>query len=149
MTIRLVFRGIQAAIREIERYEREIERIHWRTLTRAARDVSRLYARTIQSEIDRTTIRRTGRLRAVKVRIARDRRNGLIRFVPQFPRTMYNTPFGRGRRGASKMGQYAFVLNRRKQFIQQATRRVQQSAALDAILEKHLRFIINQVNQGR
>lgn len=148
-TLQIAVRGIRRVIREIERSRRDLERLEWRVATRSARDISRLLARNIQREIDDRTRRRTGSLRRVTIKTIRDRRNGIIRFRPQFLRTAYRTPPGRGRPGASKIGQYAFVVNHSKQFIQAAISRTEGSAELYAILRKHLAFIINEIEQGR
>lgn len=147
--LRVTIRGVRAVIREIKRARRELERIEWRILTHAARDISRLFARHIQAVIDERTTRDTGNLRRVKVKIIRLRNQGTIRFLPQFPHTAYKTPFGRGRRGASKIGQYAFVVNHNKRFIQEAIVRTENDPQLLAILRKHRDFIVSQINQGR
>lgn len=147
--LKLTVTGVRRILREIDRVEREIQRIHWRALTRSVRDVTRLYKRTLQDVISERTTRRTGRLLRVRIRARRNRSRGEIRLVPDFPATSYRTPPGRGRGGASKIGQYAFVLNHRREFIQEANRRINNDPQLVEILRKHLRFIVNEVNQGR
>jgi len=146
--LNLTVSGIRRAIRAIERNRREIERLQWRVVTRAANDIRRLFIRHLKTEINLATTRRTGRLLRVRVKVIRDRPNQTLRFLPDFPQTGYRTPPGRGRGGASKIGQYAFVVNSSKMFIQRAVRRTENDPELRAILRKHLNFIVNQINAG-
>lgn len=135
---------------QVERHlQRSLQRILVRTLARSQRDLARLYKRHLQAEIDRATVRRTGALRAVRIKTFKT--PGVQRsrtLAPTFPRTAYRTPAGRGRPGASKSGQYAFVLNHRRAFIQAAIARFQRDPAVSQVLTKHFNFIANQVLRG-
>ena len=108
-------------VRRVQRRLRAINR-RWtgRTATLARRELRKEFQRNLRREIDTRTRRRSGTLR----RTARIRspRVGVLNIVlfADFPGTSYSTPLGRGRRGASKIGQYAFVVNHRRHFIQAA-----------------------------
>lgn len=148
--LNLFFKGLNQAIRAIERRQRVLERIRWRALTRARNDLVRHYRDLLRQEIDGRTTRRSGRLRRnIRIKTVRNRRDAELVFFAQFPRTAYVTPRGRGRPGASKQGQYAFVVNNRVRFIQAANLRMLRSEKTRQILRKHLDFIVNEVNQGR
>ena len=117
-----------------------------RSLGRSSRDVRRLLVMHLKNSIRERTTQRTGRL--VSVRVMRVRR-GVSRdelvLLPTFPRTQYVTQPGRGRPRASKVGQYAFVVNSRRQFIQEAFYRFRNDPALISILRKHTLFIANDI----
>lgn len=128
--------------------EINLRRFMARTIGRAARDVAALYRRNIRAELDARTVKRTGTLRrSVKVR-SRRIAGGRV-FRPDFPATAYNTPPTRGRRGASKSGQYAFVVNHRTHFISVAAHRTERDPELRRILVKHARFILAETLAGR
>lgn len=128
---------------------KEFERIVWRTMARATRDISRIYVRHLKAEIRASTTRRTGALLAAKAKTSRRRDRLQITLAPNFPRTAYETPPGVGRGGARKSGQYAFVLNSRYQFIQRATRAARADPQLPLVLNKHFAFILNQYLERR
>lgn len=95
-----------------------------RTLTRtvncARKEIRKVFQRNLRAEIDKRTTRRTGTLRrTARIRTLRAGAS-VIALQANFPGTAYNTPRGRGRRGASKSGQYAFVVNHQARFIQAA-----------------------------
>lgn len=115
-------------------------------LKRSRREISTLYRRELRRQIDATTRRRTGTLRRSPRVKSRLRTRTLIHFNANFPRTAYSTPRGRGRPRASKVGQYAFVVNhhRRIRFLPKAIQAVVASAELRAILQKHGRLVASE-----
>lgn len=115
-----------------------------RAFARARGDLSRLYVRHLKAQIRKSTTRRTGRLlRAMVLRHPQGRRT--LTLLPNFPATEYFTPPGRGRPGASKRGQCAFVVNASRDFIAQANIAMQSDPMVSAILQKHMAFIIRQL----
>lgn len=120
---------------------KEFERLIWRTMTRASRDVSRLFVRHLKIQIRAATTRRTGRLLAVKTKVTRRRADALVRIAPDFPRTAYVSRRSRG--------QYAFVVNARRQFIERAVQNTQRDPQLRALLNKHFAFILDQYLKQR
>ncbi|MDE0489313.1 MAG: hypothetical protein OXI07_09000 [Gammaproteobacteria bacterium] len=124
---------------------RQVNRIIWRAMTRAQTEIGREYTKTLRQNIRARTVRRTGSLLRSKIKKGRDRGTRTVSILPDFPRTAYVTAPGRGRRGASKQGQYAFVLEASKHFIADTTREWQESPRLQAIFNRHLAFIINEV----
>ena len=118
------------------------ERSIWRATTRAQRDIARLYVRHLKQAIRETTIRRTGSLLSVKTRVHRYRPRLELRINPDFPKTFYRTEGSRPRQG-----QYAFVVNSHRHFIEMATRRTQADPEVQAIFNKHLGFIIEQLKK--
>ncbi|MYJ74461.1 MAG: hypothetical protein F4089_04870 [Gammaproteobacteria bacterium] len=147
--LELAIFGIERAIRAIRATQAQQRLIPWRVVTRARRDIIRLYRQVLREEIEITTTRRTGDLsRNIKIasRTLRQRREIILR--SQYPRTAYATPVNRGRRGASKRGQYAFVVNSRVNFIGRANRRMENHPQLRAILQRHLAFIVNDINRA-
>lgn len=116
-----------------------------RALGRSGREVRRLLVMHLKNTIRERTTRRTGRLLSVKVQSIRLMSGLEIVLQPNFPRTQYSTPPGRGRPGRSKDGQYAFVVNHRKRFIQEAIHRFRNDPALIEILRKHTLFIANDI----
>lgn len=107
--------GLQELLRKLEGDFFDVDLVEQATKL-SRREVQRIYASNIRKAIRQAGIRRrTGALNAVKfvpdpqefvawASVAYD-------MLPTFPRTRYRTPRGRGRPGASKQGQYAFVLN--------------------------------------
>lgn len=143
-------RAVDRYARELAAYRRQVNLIPWRTLTRARRDIGRLYARMLREEANKVTTRRTGNLTTgLKIQSSVNRGQRFITFRPSFPRTQYQTPRGRGDPGASKSGQYAFVLNHRFGFIEAANRRIVRSPELQAILDKHRDFIVRDINSKK
>lgn len=121
-----------------------VNRLAVRTIARANRDLQTLYRKKLRIAIRQTTRRRTGAL--LKLRSKSRLRANSIDLLPNFPFTKYNTPRSRGRPNASKQGQYAFVVNRRKQFIQLADKLLTEDRpAIHRILGKHWNFIINSI----
>lgn len=146
--LKLAIFGINRAIRAIRATQAQQRLIPWRVVTRARRDIIRLYRTVLREEITATTTRRTGDLsRNIKIntRTFRRRREYVLR--SQYPRTAYATPSGRGRPGASKRGQYAFVVNAKTDFIGRANRRMNNHPQLRAILQRHLAFVVNDINK--
>ena len=100
-----------------------------RVFRRIRTPVTRIYRLELRRQIKLATERRTGRLARGTIRprpFGRGARSGL-RLFPDFPATAYVTPGSRGRRAASKKGQYGFVVNnamrpnaRPRHFIQKA-----------------------------
>ena len=129
--------------------EAMVERVVWRTLTRANRNLQTLYRKHARQAIRETTERRTGNLLKVKTRAHRNRAEASLLINPNFPDTAYATPAGRGRAGASKRGQYAFVVNNRRHFLRIAQQRMGADPEVAAILSKHLAFILDQILKGR
>ncbi|MDD9990377.1 MAG: hypothetical protein OXP75_01110 [Rhodospirillales bacterium] len=135
----------ERALRQVANLTRNVrERIIWRTMARARRQIATAFKRRIVAEIRARGHVDTGAMLRVEIKSSTYRPGLAIRFFPQFPRTFYQTPRGRGRQGASKQGQYAFVVNHQSQFIQAAQARLQASGEAQAIFNKHLAFIINQ-----
>ena len=124
---------------------RLIRRVIVRALSRARSDIGRLYVRHLKREIRGSVRRRTGALLRIKLVRSSIDRNLSIRLLPTFPATAYETPRNRGRRNASKRGQYAFVLNSSRDFIGEATRKTASDPRLLVIINKHLAFVLAQV----
>ena len=125
-----------------------------RTLSRARRDLARVYRRHLRSEIMLATRRRSGALLKVRVITRMDPNKATLTIEPTFPATTYATPPGRGRRRASKRGQYAFVLNatpteKPRAFVQRAGRRFEHDLEVQSILRKHFSFVLRQAFQLR
>lgn len=121
-------------------------RIVSRALGRASRELRALYLRELKTAIRERTRRRTGRL--LRARVLRESgRRTKFEFLPDFPFTAYQTPLLRGRRNASKKGQYAFVVNSSRNFIEAADSNVASSEKLESILRKHFAFIISQLRK--
>ena len=118
------------------------DRIIARAVARARRDITSLFVRHLKMEIKNRTRRRTGRLLRVKVSFFR--KGAELDLSPQFPATRYLTPRGRGRPSASKRGQYAFVVNHRKRFIQRAILDTSRDPQLRTILNKHIQYVLDQ-----
>lgn len=82
--------------------------------------IAKVNGRVTREEVKRairdTTTRRTGSLLRLRVQ-SRWRGPTRYRSTPNFPHTEYRTPPGTGRPGASKQGQYAFVVDNRVQFL--------------------------------
>lgn len=147
--LELALFGLKAAIRQIKATQAQARLIPWRVVTRAAPDITRLYRRVIRDEINKVTTRRTGDLtRNIRIRRTTFRARREYTLSAGFPRTQYSTPRGRGRPGASKNGQYAFVLNSRLRFLRAANRRMENHPELRAILQRHLAFIVNDINRS-
>jgi len=113
--------AFQAYLRRLDRVffstaaQREIFR---ETLRRSRTPIVRLYRAQLRENVEATTTTRTGtllRTATVKSRVANRGLTLILR--PDFPRTKYTTPSGRGRPRASKQGQWAFVVNGRRGFI--------------------------------
>lgn len=135
--------GIDGILRKFGAVSDFIAQLDWLVLRSARNDILTLYRQELKFAIDDTTRRRTGDLRAVSVRSRLLRNQRSIRYNPNFPRTQYNTPLGRGRPTSSKSGQYAYVVNHRREFIRLANRRTEESAQLKAIINKHLDIVIS------
>jgi len=143
--ISVKFEGVNRTLAALNYTGEQLQRVRYRVIARARRDVIRLFIRILKQEINFSTTRQTGALLGVKVSSRSNRSAGRILLTPDFPRTRYQTPLGRGRRDASKQGQYAFVVNARKEFIQRAIRRMENSGEVQQILIKHAEFIVNQI----
>lgn len=142
------------ALRGLSLTLKQLERVIWRTMALTRKDVNRLYKRYVQLEIDEMGLRRSGAMRKVRIRQQSKRADLSISFRPDFPATAYRTFAGRGRPGASKQGQYAFIINNTprgvpRHFIQRAQNRLRSSGEVQAAFNKNLRFIINETLQGR
>jgi len=146
-SIQVDFEGIGALQGEFPALARRLGAVPARTVARARRDLLRLYKKHLQAEIAATTSRRTGTLyRSPKPRVLDlAAHKGFVLFRPDFPRTAYATPFGRGRPGAAKRGQYAFVVNSRRQFIQRANAAMARDPQVNVIIRKHSTFIISSI----
>lgn len=146
--LELAIFGIERAIRAIRATQAQQRLIPWRVVTRARRDIVRLYRRVLREEIDFLTTRRTGDLsRNIKINTRTFRRIREYELRSQYPRTAYATDPRKGRRGASKRGQYAFVVNAKVNFIGRANTRMRDHPQLRAILQRHLAFIVNDINK--
>ena len=136
------------AIAKLESLETRLRRvviptILARTLARARSDLSRLYVRHLKRSIRGSVRRRTGAL--LRLRILRQQSGRFtIEFLPTFPQTAYFTARNKGRRGASKQGQYAFVLNSSRLFIEGANHDFINDPEAKRIIAKHLAYIISQ-----
>lgn len=132
-----------------------IDMLKGRVIGRASADLRRLYLRHLKATIRERTTRRTGNL--LKAKAQRIRGHNIARdtlvIEATFPKTQYSTPAGRGRPGSSKSGQYAFVVNSHRRFIEEANSRFVRDPQVEVILEKHLRFvfadIINKLRRRR
>lgn len=130
-------------------------RLWRRTLARARRDLARLLLRHLKNEIRLATKRDTGALLRVRLISRQSRRGPTLTLIPTFPRTAYATPHGKGKPGASKRGQYAFVVNanpqnRPRHFIQKAVRSMSSDPEVSRILVKHALFIVQSIrNRNR
>lgn len=129
-----------------------LRRVEIRAVARASRDIQRLYKGHVARAVRQTTARRTGKLRRVTTKARR--RQSRLTINPVFRATQYRTGFGRGRPGASKIGQYAFVVNQSgsvkrrtlgQGFIEVANRRTIRDRALADILQKHFVYVFRQV----
>jgi len=128
-----------------EAFERIIEAI-----VRAIRQVPKLAGpdlamlmRTHHQEVIRETFtRRDGHLERVRVR--RRARRGYVDLTTDYPRTAYLTPPNRGRPRASKQGQYAFVLNHQRRWIQRANRAFRRDPRIAEIIQRHLALAIQR-----
>ncbi|MDE0219361.1 MAG: hypothetical protein OXJ90_08835 [Spirochaetaceae bacterium] len=119
-TLSLALGGIAKVRRQILAVQR---RALVATISCARREIRKVWQRELRREIGVTTTRRTGTLRrTARVRTLREGAT-VIALATNFPATAYSTPPGRGRRGASKRGQYAFIVNHRAQFIQRSRER--------------------------
>lgn len=119
-----------------------------RTLARARWDLARLYVDEMRRAIDEKTQRRTGALRAVRRKVVSVRGGRRVDVFPTWPRTAYRTPPGRGRRNASKVGQYAFVVNHHRGFIQLAQENLRNSPRARRIIQRHAAFILRATLAG-
>ena len=152
-TIRFEPEGaVENLLRKVRGLQDE-NRVQRRALARAKRDISRLYLRHLKRNIRRATVRRTGALLAARVTARLHPSDPVLIVHPHFPRTAFSTSGARGRRGARKRGQYAFVLNatpgdRPRHFIQMTVADLRADPELAAILLKHLSFIIEQILKG-
>ena len=143
------------ATRRVQRFARQklnrqdYSNLQWRAMARAKRDVGRLHVRHIKREIRRAYTRRTGQLLRSPRVIMRQFRDGngqpTLTVLPNFPLTRYETPRHRGRRDASKQGQWAFVLNAESRFIQFAKFDAERDPELGRIFRKHYLFILRQI----
>lgn len=145
MTVRIHFDAESLAA--LARFgELDAQKLISAALQRSRREIASLYRQHLRREIRATTTKRSGALlRRIDVNLVRqpgDR--SILIFVPSFPRTEYRTPANRGRMGASKRGQYAFVVNAKAEFIGRANRSVQHDDRLARILQKHLAYLISR-----
>ena len=142
---------LEDLILSLDILKNQYQRILFRTLARAKRDLVRIYLRELKKNIREDTRRRTGALLRVRP-ISRviGGPNPFLRILPNFPETAYITTAGRGRRGASKRGQYAFVVNatprnQPRRFIERTNEELRFNQDVVATLEKHLLFIIRSI----
>ena len=130
----------------------ELRNLEWRAMARAKRDLARLHVRHVKKQIREHHNRDTGTLlRSPRMIVRQFRRNGnpTLRLLPNFPLTRYDTPAGRGRRDASKQGQYAFVLSAASRFIEFAKFDAERDPEVNRIIRKHYLFILRQILAGR
>ena len=130
----------------------EFRNLEWRTMARAKRDLARLHVRHQKKQIRAKHQRHTGTLlRSPRMIVRQFRRNGnpVLRLLPNFPMTRYDTPPGRGRRDSSKQGQYAFVLSAASRFIEFAKYDAERDPEASRIIRKHYLFILRQILAGR
>lgn len=123
-----------------------------RSLARARRDLERAYVRALKKSIRKSRIKnRSGRLARRKgaIVISSRQRQGksIIGMNPTFPLTAYRTPRGRGRPRASKQGQYAFVLDSSRGFIDAAFEEFQSDIRVRKAIGKHVVFIAHRLLQ--
>lgn len=121
----------------------KLRRVEVRTIARANRDIQRLFIRHLRHQIERTTRTRNGDLiRGIKTKSRRTGRK--LSILPNFTRTFYVTPPSRGRQGASKIGQWAFVVNHdtSRRFIQKAAYATLTDRELVRIIEKHFVIVL-------
>ena len=88
------------------------------------------YKRQLRLAIDQTTNKDTGTLRK-SPKIDRRRRGTEVRLRPTFPTTAYTTRNG-------KVGQYAFVVNHTRKFIELAGSRMGNNAKVADILGQNI-----------
>ena len=105
---------------------------------RARPELDALYEQHLREAIDKRTTRRTGLLgRSPVVRSFAVSAGKRVIMRARFPATAYRTPSGRGRPGASKVGQWAFVTNHRRRFIQLANNRMRRDPRVRQIFSTH------------
>ena len=83
----------------------------------ATPQLQKAYREELQAAVRKRTTRRTGRLEDVRVRAHINVTRGSVRLTPDFPRTAFSEQRGAGNRsGRVKRGQYAFVLDKSRNF---------------------------------
>ena len=103
----------------------------------AADDIARDLRSHIVGRIAMTTRRRTGTLlRSPRIIVVRERR-GTVAFQVTFPATAYIAPSGRG--------QYAFVLNSTRRFIERGVADLQASGRIRAHIEQAISRRLEQL----
>ena len=140
MPITIDTRELERTARSFGILERRFGTITRRILGRAARDLRALFQRHLKEQIRATTRRRTGKL--LRARVKSNRRGDTLTLAPDFPATRYVTPAGRGRPGASKIGQYAFVVNHNRDFIRRAGAAMRRDPEFAKIINRHANYIL-------
>ncbi|MCY4121311.1 MAG: hypothetical protein OXG72_10380 [Acidobacteria bacterium] len=125
-----------------------------RSLARGRRDMERAYIRALKKAIRQAKLRpRSGNLARKKgsivIRSQQRKGKSILGMNPSFPLTTYRTPRGRGRPGASKRGQYAFVLDSSRGFIDAANEHFRTDPRVGKALGKHVTYVMNQMARGR
>lgn len=91
--------------------------------------IRRIFRRNLVAAIRNKTTRRTGRLLRVRMRTRYFRAGNRIVIRPQFPSTAYTTRTG-------KTGQYGYVVNHYRRFIEEAITQTQNSPELSRIISE-------------
>ena len=135
-TITITVDGIEEVKRALGDRIEEIQDAASDAIRRSLPEIARECEDAIRRHILATTNIRTGTLlRSVRVNF---QRNGqAIVFIPDFPGTMYRT-----RR--ARTGQYAYVLNSRRRFIQRGFQEVTRRRIISTIIQRN----INQAVRG-
>lgn len=148
MAFRIAVAGLRRLDRRLRRIERSLVKDFEATVARrAAPQIGALWRRAMVRTINERTRLHTGTLaRSPRIAMRVDAsRSPTIRGRASFPATQYETPRERGRPGAAKSGQWAFVVNhhRRIRFIQRSKFRLARSGrAREVIRREALRALI-------
>ena len=127
--------GIQRLARALQAF---VRRAAVEIGIRARPELDALYRQHLVESIEKRTTRRTGMLaNAPVVRSFAVRAGRRVILRARFPATAYNTPSGRGRPDSSKVGQWAFVVNHNRRFIQLANNRMRRDPRVRQIFQVH------------
>lgn len=133
MAVRVEVAGLPEANKAINRLIGQLPQLIRIAALNVLPDIEHALEREVRRAIDDRTTRRTGTLRQSVIIRGRyfGRRIGLR---ASFPATRYLTPPGRGRRDASKMGQYAFVVDHKVRFGRLAANRFRRSRVTNQLI---------------
>ena len=121
-----------ARIRFDARALAQVRELPYRSFAASARPLGRLLASHVRRQIDETTVRRTGQLRrGVRVRSRSQRARGRVRLTVTFPTVPY-----------------AFVVNRRRQFVARALSAQLTDSRQSAIIAESARKILSTIRSS-